>query len=102
MSVVSPSVGVEDAVQSPVLDQQLQYDAPPCKPGKKFRTERRSWLTPFFGSNIPEPPVTYSSAHPCSAYSQKVHECLDRHGNNVDFCQSKLFLLQSCLRERDS
>ncbi|EAN80523.1 uncharacterized protein TEOVI_000176900 [Trypanosoma equiperdum] len=64
-----------------------------------FKELRPSWLTPFFGANEPEPYKPPERGHPCKAFSRQVHECLDRNGNNVDFCQSKLALLQSCLKE---
>ncbi|KEG10962.1 hypothetical protein DQ04_03111070 [Trypanosoma grayi] len=64
-----------------------------------FKEYKRSWLTPFFGANEPEAQLASSTAHPCRLFSQQVHECLERHGNNVDFCQSKLALFESCLNE---
>ncbi|RNF25866.1 uncharacterized protein Tco025E_01871 [Trypanosoma conorhini] len=64
-----------------------------------FKEFRRSWLTPFFGANEPEPELSWGSAHPCKVFSRHVHECLEQHDNNVDFCQTKLALLQSCLDE---
>ncbi|EAN93827.1 hypothetical protein C3747_135g103c [Trypanosoma cruzi] len=64
-----------------------------------FGEYRRSWLTPFFGSNDSEPQFSWNAVHPCKLFSRHVHECLEQHENNVDFCQTRVALLQSCLNE---
>ncbi|KAH9578747.1 hypothetical protein LSM04_003991 [Trypanosoma melophagium] len=69
------------------------------KKGVAFKEFKRSWLTPFFGANEPEPLLSKGALHPCKQFSRQVHECLELHDNNVDFCQTKLALFQSCLIE---
>ncbi|ORC87332.1 uncharacterized protein TM35_000221310 [Trypanosoma theileri] len=72
-----------------------------AKKGVAFKEFRRSWLTPFFGANEPEPLLSSGAPHPCKYFSRQVHECLELNNNNVDFCQTKLALFQSCLVEFD-
>ncbi|RNF05088.1 hypothetical protein TraAM80_04734 [Trypanosoma rangeli] len=64
-----------------------------------FKELSRLWLTPFFGANEPEPQLPWNTKNPCQVFSRYVHECLEHHDNNVDFCQTRLALLQSCLNE---
>ncbi|CBZ29654.1 conserved hypothetical protein [Leishmania mexicana MHOM/GT/2001/U1103] len=65
-----------------------------------FKHYRRSWLTPFFGSNEPEPTFRQERAqHPCQIFSREVHRCLEEHSNSFGFCQTRVAAFQQCLRE---
>ncbi|KAK7201967.1 hypothetical protein NESM_000264700 [Novymonas esmeraldas] len=65
-----------------------------------FKDYRRSWLTPFFGSNEPE--LSFKAVevgHPCQIFSREVHKCLDANRNSFAFCQTRVSAFQQCLRE---
>ncbi|KAG5496321.1 hypothetical protein JKF63_02623 [Porcisia hertigi] len=65
-----------------------------------FRNYRRSWLTPFFGSNEPEPTFQREGTpHPCQILSREVHKCLEAHNNSFALCQTSVATFQQCLRE---
>ncbi|AYU81822.1 hypothetical protein, conserved [Leishmania donovani] len=65
-----------------------------------FKDYRRSWLTPFFGSNEPEPTFQQEGTqHPCQIFSREVHRCLEDHHNSFAFCQTRVAAFQQCLRE---
>ncbi|GET91601.1 hypothetical protein, conserved [Leishmania tarentolae] len=65
-----------------------------------FKQYRRTWLTPFFGSNEPEPTFRLEGAqHPCQMFSREVHRCLEEHSNAFAFCQTRVAAFQQCLRE---
>ncbi|XQJ29792.1 hypothetical protein NXY56_005852 [Leishmania guyanensis] len=65
-----------------------------------FKDYRRSWLTPFFGSNEPEPTFQEEGTlHPCQIFSRQVHTCLEKNNNNFAFCQTRVAVFQQCLRE---
>eukprot|EP00796_Vickermania_ingenoplastis_P001550 gene1550-935_t len=71
---------------------------------KHFSHLKRSPLTPFFGSNVPEPVSSLAPKrgdHPCTAYSKQVHRCLDRTNNDFALCQSSVFAFNKCLNELD-
>jgi hypothetical protein len=65
-----------------------------------FKNYKRSWLTPFFGSNEPEPIFEEEKTlHPCQIFSRDVHMCLDMNNNNFGLCQARVAAFQYCLRE---
>ncbi|KAG5470665.1 hypothetical protein LSCM1_01911 [Leishmania martiniquensis] len=65
-----------------------------------FKQYRRSYLTPFFGANEPEPSVQAEGApHPCQHFSREVHTCLEANHNSFAFCQTCVAAFQKCLRE---
>ncbi|KAL7699812.1 hypothetical protein N2W54_002770 [Lotmaria passim] len=65
-----------------------------------FKNYKRSWLTPFFGSNEPEPIFEEAKhLHPCQIFSRDVHLCLEMNNNSFPLCQSRVAAFQHCLRE---
>lgn len=65
-----------------------------------FKNYRRSWLTPFFGANEPEPIFKEEETlHPCQIFSREVHLCLEGHQNSFAMCQTRVAAFQQCLRE---
>ncbi|KAG5471084.1 hypothetical protein CUR178_02392 [Leishmania enriettii] len=65
-----------------------------------FKYYRRSYLTPFFGSNEPESDAQPKGApHPCQRFSREVHACLEANHNSFAFCQTRVAAFKQCLRE---
>ncbi|KAG5495573.1 hypothetical protein GH5_03236 [Leishmania sp. Ghana 2012 LV757] len=65
-----------------------------------FKHYRRSYLTPFFGSNEAEPDAQPKGApHPCQRFSREVHTCLEANHNSFAFCQTRVAAFKQCLRE---
>ncbi|EPY33325.1 hypothetical protein STCU_02303 [Strigomonas culicis] len=62
----------------------------------------RSWLTPFFGANVPEAWESFPrEIHPCELLNVEVHVCLDKKKNDFAYCQPKVADFQRCLRKYD-
>ncbi|KPI90093.1 hypothetical protein ABL78_0738 [Leptomonas seymouri] len=64
-----------------------------------FKSYKRSWLTPFFGSNEAEPFFEEKKLNPCQAFSRDVHQCLEANNNSFALCQTRVAAFQHCLRE---
>ncbi|KPA84857.1 hypothetical protein ABB37_01325 [Leptomonas pyrrhocoris] len=65
-----------------------------------FKNYKRSWLTPFFGSNEPEPIFEEEkNLHPCQIFSRDVHLCLEVNNNSFALCQTRVAAFQHCLKE---
>lgn len=65
-----------------------------------LETSEDSFLSPFFGANIPGPKrVKLEGIHPCVDLSRTVHACLDDKSNRADYCTPSISKLELCLRE---
>ena len=56
-----------------------------------------SFFTRLFGTN--EAAKSTGTLHPCEHVVNEIHKCLEKNGNNADYCRSTINVMEGCFRE---